>query len=343
MTCRTYPPHNTFAITLIIAVVGSMFDASSVSAQKPRSTGKPIRPGLPEELGIQVVVKQDNQTVYYAGGMLQFGAVNGKAQRVISLEQLDGSYSSNVRCSPDGAFFVVCGGDQANLYGFGDGRLLRNHQTKDWICSHSIQSNGRSIVYTTKSTVELFSSASTERGLLLSIDCSRATISPDGMTLVCSTSNGTVQFIDTKSGETTWRKPVFDRDPSKGLEGTSCIEFGGKGQRLVICRKDGNVATIDVAKREILSVRSFADTVRCLSISPDEKMAAIGTFDNMIQLVDIDTLKPVAQSNDLGSLPSSISFFPNTKSLAVGLWNGKCVFLSKDDLKVVGSCFITIP
>jgi WD40 repeat protein len=72
------------------------------------------------------------------------------------------------------------------------------------------------------------------------------------------------------------QKPVFD------------IKAVNHKQELLIASEDGTISVRSLKSLELLhSIKVSNDTVRCISISPDEKQAAFGLRNNQIHIYDL--------------------------------------------------------
>ena len=73
------------------------------------------------------------------------------------------------------------------------------------------------------------------------------------------------------------QKPVFD------------IKSVNNKQELLIASEDGTVSVWNLKTLELLhTVKVSSDTIRCISISPDEKRVAFGCRNNEIKIYDLE-------------------------------------------------------
>jgi centriolar protein POC1 len=77
-------------------------------------------------------------------------------------------------------------------------------------------------------------------------------------------------------------KPIFD------------IKFVSSKGELLAASEDGTVSIWNINTFELVHVvKVSADTIRCISIPPDEKQVAFGCRDNMVKIYDLEDYTPI--------------------------------------------------
>jgi len=115
------------------------------------------------------------------------------------------------------------------------------------------------------------------------------------------------------------QKPVFD------------IKSVAGKQELLIASEDGTVSIRDLQTLEpVHTLKVSDDTVRCISISPDEKRVAFGLRNNQIKIYDLDDYSLVKTLHGHTMSVFSVQYAPASDYLVSGgrdaqvkIWDGK--------------------
>ncbi len=113
------------------------------------------------------------------------------------------------------------------------------------------------------------------------------------------------------------RKPIFD------------IKSVNSKKELLIASEDGTVSVWNVDTLQIVhTIHVSADTVRCISISPDEKQVAFGCRDNQIKIYDLEDYTLLASLQGHTMAVFSLQYSPQSDYLVSGsrdaqvkIWN----------------------
>ncbi len=103
------------------------------------------------------------------------------------------------------------------------------------------------------------------------------------------------------------RKPVFD------------IKSVNSKNELLIAAEDGTVSVWNLETLQLVhTIQVSADTVRCISISPDEKQVAFGCRDNQVKIYDLEdyTLLSTLQGHSMAVF--SLQYSPTGDYLVSG-------------------------
>lgn len=103
------------------------------------------------------------------------------------------------------------------------------------------------------------------------------------------------------------QKPIFD------------IKSINKKQELLAASEDGSVSIRSLKTLELLhTIRVSNDTVRCISISPDEKQVAFGCRNNQIHIYDLDDYTLIKTLHGHTMSVFSLQYSPDGSYLASG-------------------------
>jgi centriolar protein POC1 len=103
------------------------------------------------------------------------------------------------------------------------------------------------------------------------------------------------------------RKPVFD------------IKSINNKKELLVASEDGTVSIWSLETLQLIhTLKVSADTVRCISISPDEKQVAFGCRDNDIKIYDLIDYTPIATLKGHSMAVFSLQYAPDGSYLVSG-------------------------
>jgi centriolar protein POC1 len=113
------------------------------------------------------------------------------------------------------------------------------------------------------------------------------------------------------------RKPLFD------------IKTVNSKKELLVASEDGTISIWSLETLQLLhTLKVSADTVRCISISPDEKQVAFGCRDNDIKIYDLVDYTPIATLKGHTMAVFSLQYSPDGSYLVSGsrdaqvkIWN----------------------
>jgi centriolar protein POC1 len=113
------------------------------------------------------------------------------------------------------------------------------------------------------------------------------------------------------------RKPVFD------------IKSVNSKKELLVASEDGTVSIWSLETLQLVhTLKVSADTVRCISISPDEKQVAFGCRDNDVKIYDLIDYTPIATLKGHTMAVFSLQYAPDGSYLVSGsrdaqvkIWN----------------------
>ena len=102
-------------------------------------------------------------------------------------------------------------------------------------------------------------------------------------------------------------KPIFD------------IKFATSKNELLAASEDGTVSIWNINTFELIhAVKVSDDTIRCISISPDEKQVAFGCRDNLVRIYDLEDYTPIKALAGHSMAVFSLQYAPNGEYLISG-------------------------
>jgi WD40 repeat protein len=140
---------------------------------------------------------------------------------------------------------------------------------------------------------------------------------PDGKRLALCRANVAgepegIRVVDTATGATVRLLPGF-----------GAAAFCDDGRRLVACRQDGGVSLWSVETgRELKSWKLEEDKARDLTLSPDERLLAVGTSMGRVYLFDFETGAQVGAASTNWSRASGLIFIPGETRLVIAASHG---------------------
>lgn len=137
-------------------------------------------------------------------------------------------------------------------------------------------------------------------------------LSVDEKYLVNGTDSAAVQIFDLRSEKT---KPLV----VKGLSGsTNDIEFLPDNSGFVVSKSDKSVALVNHLTGKATILANLPYELKAISVSPDGKLLAGGTWSGELVIIDLQTRKPEIVYNDPSAQILSVRFSPDGKKLGFG-------------------------
>jgi hypothetical protein len=137
-------------------------------------------------------------------------------------------------------------------------------------------------------------------------------LSKDERYLVNGTDSATVQIFDLQGSSST---PLLVR----GLSGiTNAIEFLPDNSAFIVSKSDRSVSRVDYKTGAHTPISSIIHELKSLSVSPDGKWLAGGSWGGQLILVDLNTNTPVVLVDDPNAQILSVKFSPDGKTIAYG-------------------------
>ncbi|WP_207420410.1 WD40 repeat domain-containing protein [Desertivirga brevis] len=145
------------------------------------------------------------------------------------------------------------------------------------------------------------------------------------------------------SGERSGRINLFDfvdqrvkaslNHHNKPVFALSSVE---RKRELLATSEDGTVSIIDPANADLIyKFEVSKETVRCLAISPDEKLVAFGSKDNVIRIFDVEDYSLVAELRDHTMPVTSLQFSPDGLKLLSGSRDAQLKIWNVNDFSIL--------
>lgn len=142
-------------------------------------------------------------------------------------------------------------------------------------------------------------------------------LSQDENYLVNGTDSAAVQIFDLKNKSS---KPTI----VSGLNGaTNDIEFLPNNSGFVVSKTDKTISLVNHLTGKASLLTSLPYELKSLSISPDGKVLAGGTWSGELVLIDLQSRKPEVVYKDSSAQILSVRFSPDGKKLAFGTYEPK--------------------
>ena len=107
---------------------------------------------------------------------------------------------------------------------------------------------------------------------------------------------------------------------------------------LLVASEDGSVSVWDLSSMNfVYSFPVSAETVRVISISPDEKIAAFGCKDNTIRIYNLENYSQICVLKEHTRPLSSLQFSPDGKQLVSGGRDAQLKFWNTSDYSLISS------
>lgn len=142
-------------------------------------------------------------------------------------------------------------------------------------------------------------------------------LSPDENYLANGTDSANVQIFNLASSKA---KPVTVTTLTGG---TNDIEFLPNNSGLAVSKTDKTISLIDHVSGRVTSTKLLPFELKTLSVSPDGKQIAGGTWSGELVLVDVQTLNHKVVLRDTGAQILSVRFSPDGKKIAYGTFEVK--------------------
>lgn len=206
-----------------------------------------------------------------------------------------------VAFSPDGAYAASCGGDHRT-----PGELvLWNLKTGDEVFTVRYRRGVRSVAF-----------------------------SPDGKLLAAGTFNNTVELIEAATGETVASLTDFNG-------AVNSVAFSPDGSLLAAGSLDKTIKLYETDTQEVVkTLNGHTDWVFFVAFSSDGSSLASCGRDKSLRVWDVESGE-LRRSIETGREGECVSFSPDDKMLAVGLWDGSVKLYSADDGQEVATLAYT--
>ncbi len=222
----------------------------------------------------------------------------------------------SVQFSPDGKLIATGGKDgSAKLWSVSAHRVVRSFSVIGGNAySVAFSPDGKTLaIGQTANTIILWEAATgvRKKTLIGHVDTVRSVaFSPDGKWIASGSADGTARLWDAASGAAV-RVLLGHKDT------IDAVAFSPRGTRLATASEDQTLGIWEVTQDNQDEFHTDHGAMFGLAISPDGKLAAVGSEDNKRRLIDIASRRQIATLTGHTLVSQSLTFSPDGRMLAV--------------------------